>query len=149
LVVQVQSAWEATRADWTRPFSGALETANYLSKRYPDGTLFIGSNDFIASGVAGYMDRSILFADTGDFGESVVSHNRRYAVSESSLLDLARSNLPGRRHVVLILHFPLTARDPTLEVSSQYVSPAGPIVGDERYWIYEVRPAPPRPVTHH
>ncbi len=143
LCVQVVSAYRASRADVQRTFSGALETATFLRQRYAPGTIFVGSNDFIASGVAGYLDRGFVFADTGDFGESVVSHNRRLAVTPSWLQWTAKSNLPGRDCVVLVLSSPFPLADPALRISRVYTSDPSPIVADERLWVYEVRAAPP------
>lgn len=138
LLVQIPSSYRAVLADWTRPFSGALEAARFLEGRYPRGTVFIGSNDFISSGVAGYMDRGIVFAETGDFGESVISHYRRASPTSASLAALAKENLVARERVVLMLSYPVSLRDPDVEFKQLLVTEPA-IVPDERLWIYEAR----------
>jgi hypothetical protein len=138
LMVQIKSAWSATTEDWRRPFSGGLQAADYLTRKYPPGTLIIGSNDFISSVVAGYADRGFLFAETGDFGESVVSHNRRAYPTQESIERLAKNNIEGRDRLVLVLNFALYRQSSSLEISQPFTTDPS-IVPDERLWIYEVR----------
>lgn len=139
LCVQIRSNVASTKADWERPFSGTLAAARFIERTYPRDTLIIGSNDSVASGVASHLDRGILFAETGDFGQSVVSHNRRWGVTQDSILSTAKQSLTGQARVLLVLNFPLYRTDPTLRVALRLLTEP-PIVPDERLWIYEVSP---------
>jgi hypothetical protein len=137
--VQLPGALSATRADLERPFSGAREASLRIAAEFPSDILIIGSNDSIVSAVAGYLDHAFLFADTGDFGQSVVSHNRRVAVTPASMFQLARDNLEGRDRLLLVTSFPLMSRRYGEVVLAPRFTTAPSIVSDDRYYVYEAR----------
>jgi hypothetical protein len=138
LLVQIRANVNAVRQDVKRPFSGALQAAKFVAEKFPSDTLLIGSNDFIASGVGGYLDRGVLFAESGDYGQSVVSHNRRAWPTSASLSELARRNLAGRDRVILLLSSPFYLSAQGVRFSLRLVTDSA-IVADERLWIYEAR----------
>lgn len=137
-LVQLKSAWTTVNEELARPFSGSLEAARYVARAFPPDTLLIGTNDFVASAVAGNLDRGFISADNGDFGQSVVSHNRRLGVTLPWLQALAADNLDGRERLLMILNFPVYPNDPNLDFMPRLMTEPS-IVTDERYFIYEVR----------
>lgn len=143
LAVQLQGGLASSVADVLRTFSGALDAARFLTSRFPERTLIIGGQDFMAAAVSGYADRAFLFADTGDYGQSVISHDRRRRwLSSQDVLTLAHNHLQTRARVVLVTSFLLRDVGPRLRLDLQYTS--GPaIVGTDRYFIYEARLASP------
>lgn len=138
LVVQSSGGIKSALADIERPFSSAGEAADFLRGRLSDDAVVIGSVDAVAAGVAQHLDRAFLFADTGDYVKTVVSHDRRFGVDSNRLFSLAASPLAAKHPVWFVLNFPLYPRQaPGMLATLVHTTKSG-IVIDERFYLYRV-----------
>jgi hypothetical protein len=144
MAAQIVTCERAVRAEIDYPFSGALEAANYLRDNGLGKEIVLASYDHAASAVAGYLDRRFLFAETGEEGQTVVFHNRRYeAPSVHDILAWARDILQeAGTPIILLLNFdPGDKGLPDIKVDWLYTTKPC-LRADERFWIFRLSLVP-------
>jgi hypothetical protein len=147
MALQAITCVRAVRAEVELPFSGALEAASYLRDNHLDQLPILGSYDHAVSAVAGYLDRRFVSAETGEYIQSVVFHNRRTeAPSVHDILEHGRAMLrESASPVVLLLNFdPEGESVPDVpDVRMELLRVTNPCLrGDETFWIYRLTLVP-------
>src|SRR5215467_1534469 len=123
----------AIRADLEYPFSASKDVAQFLKEHHMTDMFMIGSKDFAASSVAGYLNRALFYAEEDRVGTFVIWKGRR-SVRSRELIRKAE-DFAAREHqdVLLILNYELGPEaDDLVKIRSFDQS----IVTDERYVLY-------------
>jgi len=145
MLVQIATNVRAVKTEIAEPFSAALEAANYLRAQHLTEEPILATYDHATSGIAGYLDRRFLFAETGTEGQTVVFHNRRYDFpAEHDILVWAQATVRDMgRPVLLILNFEPIESLPTLRMELLYATKVA-LRADESFMIYRLSlvPAP-------
>jgi hypothetical protein len=140
MAVQVYSGFVLIRADLSGTFSGAKDTAAYIINAGLRDEPFVGAADHPVSAVAGYLDRELVFPETGEHGQRVIYHNRRKGASSSDLLAVAAAEAERTgKDPVIISNFPISARRyKERSIVLLYESPKA-IVFDENFRVYRMQ----------
>jgi hypothetical protein len=124
----------AVRADLQYPFSGSKDVAQFLKDHRMTDMVMIGSRDYAASAVAGYLNRALYYAESDHLGTFVVWGPGRRSVSSEELIRKAE-NFAALEHrdVLLILNYDLGPEaDGLVKIRSFDQS----IVKDETYVLF-------------
>jgi hypothetical protein len=125
----------ASVMEWQYPFSQGKNAARYIKEKGLDKLPIVGYMDFVASSVAGYLDRPFYYPNSDSFGTFIVFDNKRKLVmGAQDVVDramwLADKN---KSDVLLVLYV-------EIESDSRFVIPlknfTGNIQGDEEYYLY-------------
>lgn len=146
LVVQLLAAAQAWAADARRPFSCARETARWLSRPEHRDAILVGSVDFAAQAVAGFLKRPIYYPQSGRFGTFVRWGPERQTVPATKVGNDAEALVhEHHRDALVILNYepqspPIggtvqVAPDVAVEGLAQF---RGAIVGDEEFFVFRV-----------
>ena len=149
MAVQIVTAWRAVRIELDRPFSGALEAANYLRDHDLAGEPVLATLDHAGAGVAGYLDRRFFYPESGieagDERQAVVFDSHRHD-SPSPMGALYLAAKLARRigsPVLLLLNLDLEGGTlPDVRIELLHVTRPS-VISTERFWIYRVRLQPP------
>ena len=151
LLVQDATGFLVLRADFLHPFSGSAEAAQFIERAGFQNAAFVGSHDHLASAVAGRLDRPFASGNNGEFGHSVVFHNRRHPVNVEETMRLTRSFLDEdqSRPVILIMSWDLPMIDvPDIHIEHLMTTQRA-LHPEEVFRIYRATgshvPAPPDP----
>jgi hypothetical protein len=142
-------AWRAVRIELERPFSGSLEAATYLREHGLAGDHVLATLDHAGAGVAGYLDRSFFYPESGieagDERQAVV-FDRHHHDSPSPMGALHVAAKLARRigsPVLLLLNRALDgATPPDVKIEVLHVTRPS-VIPTERFWIYRVSLQPP------
>jgi hypothetical protein len=107
-LLQLQASVVATVLDTRYVFSGGRETAAFIRRAGLQELPIVAGPDFAAIAVAGFLRRPFYAAETEEFNETVVFHNRRRKFVPAELM--ARALHVARTHrspIVLICNQPL------------------------------------------
>lgn len=143
---QIATNVRAVKTEIREPFSAAKEAAEYLRTHELQNEPILATYDHACSAVAGYLDRSFVWAETDSESQTVVFHNRRYDFpSERDVLEWAKARMERLdRPVLLLLNFTLSEGLPSLRIDLLYMTrPA--LRADESFAIYRLSPVPPPP----
>ena len=137
-LVQLQAFGVATVIDTRHVFSGGRETAAFIRGAGLQDLPIVAGPDFAAITVAGYLRRPFYAAETNEFNETVVFHDRRRPFVPAELM--ARAIDVARTHqspVLLICNQPLP--DPPAGVTRErlFQSRRGTI-DDETFTVYRL-----------
>ena len=125
----------ASVMEWRYPFSQGKNAAQYIRQRGLDKLPIVGYMDFVASSVAGYLDRPFYYPNSDSFGTFVVFDNKRKIVMgaqeviEKALM-LAEKN---RSDVLLVLHLEFGNKNSSIIPLKTFT---GSIQGDENFYLY-------------
>jgi hypothetical protein len=124
----------AVRADLQYPFSASKDVAQFLKEHHMTDMVMIGSRDYAASSVAGYLNRALYYAESDRLGTFMVWKPGRRSVSSGELIRKAENFAAlEQRDVLLILNYDLGPEaDDLVKIRSFDQS----IVKDERYVLY-------------
>lgn len=137
--------------DIRNDYSMAKEVSLYVKKEGLEALPVIGSPDYAASSLAGYMRKNIYYPELRREGSFVVWNRERelsfdWRWKEKGVLDIAvdRTRLDARDEL-LIINFPLdlnadyvrTQKDVKIVFLRNFT---GSIMVDESYWIYKISP---------
>lgn len=138
--VQTITGVRAVRTELRLPFSGAQEAANFLREHGLQDLPILATYDHAASAVAGYLDGRFISVESGEEGQTVVFHKRRYeATSAAAVAELAHP-IARRTHapVLMILNFDLGG-EPIPGFTTEPLFATKPSIRlDETFWIYEL-----------
>jgi hypothetical protein len=123
----------AVRADLLHPFSASKDVAQFLKEHHMTEMVMIGSRDYAASSVAGYLNQALYYPEGDRLGTFVVWKGRR-SVSRRELIRKAEDFAAlEHRDVLLILNYDLGPEaDDLVKIRSFDQS----IVRDETYVLY-------------
>lgn len=142
LVAQAITGVRAFYLDWQQPFSGALDAARFIAGTGRRNLPIVGDADHPASAVAGYLDRTFAYAQTGDMGATVVFHNQRHDPSVNELVEQARGLASRAGGVALIVTNHDLGSPSVAGVALTLLHHTPPaLVTDEEFRVYEVRVA--------
>jgi hypothetical protein len=140
LAVQSVTGVKALILDWRQPFSSAREAAQFIARTGRRNIPTIGDTDHPSSTVAGYLDRSFLYAQSGDVAGTVTFHNQRHGVAAPELVESARALAARSQGVALIVTNHDLAGVPATGFAMALLYHTAPsLVPDEEFYIYEVR----------
>jgi hypothetical protein len=125
----------AVRADLQYPFSASKDVAQFLKEHHMTDMVMIGSSDYAASAVAGYLNRALYFAESDRLGTFMVWKPGGWrSVSSGELIRKAEYFAAlEHRDVLLILNYDLGPEaDGLVKIRSFDQS----IVKDESYVLY-------------
>jgi hypothetical protein len=146
MTVQMETNVGAVKAEIEFPFSGALEAASYLRAHRLADEPIVATYDHAASAIAGYLDRTFRWVETGTESQTVVFRKGRYDFpQEHDILVFAQQTIQELgRPVLLILNFDLSESLPTLKIDWLYTTAAA-LRADESFSIYRLslEPLPP------
>jgi len=140
LAVQSVTGVKAMYLDFRQPFSSASEAARFISRTGRRNVPTVGDSDHPSSAVAGYLDSSFLYAQSGDMAGTVTFHNQRHDVAAPELVESARALAARSQGVALIVtnHDLTGVLAPGVAMSLLYHT-APSLIPDEEFYIYEVR----------
>jgi hypothetical protein len=143
LACQIAANARAIASEISEPFSSALDAANFLRSRHLENEPMLGIPDHATSPIAGYLDRSFIWPETGTAGQTVVFHNRRHGfATHRELLAWAQGQIHEKgRPVLLISSSQLEEGLPTLQTELLYATKIA-LRADETYAIYRLSLAP-------
>lgn len=123
----------AVRADLQYAFSASKDVAQFLKEHQMTDMFIIGSRDYAASSVAGYLNRALYYAEGDRLGTFVVWKGRR-SVSSRELIQKAEDFATlEHQDVLLVLNYDLGPEaDDLVKIRSFDQS----IVKDEGYVLY-------------
>ena len=132
----------ATRMEWLRTFSNAQPASSYITSHGLSRLPMVGSDDYAASAVVGYLGVPAMRYPRGKRSGSFVVWDRG-RVNEVSLddvlLDAQVMQTTTGKPVLLVLNRPLTTdhlvREPVVELARF----TGAVMGDEDYYLYRLQ----------
>jgi hypothetical protein len=124
----------AVRSDLLYSFSASQEVGEFLKDHHLSELPMIGSKHYIASGVALYLNHSMLYAESNRIGTYIVWKSGRHAETPAQLIRKAEE-LASQKHrdVLLVLSYEL---GPAAEGLIRIGSFTHNIISDERYVLY-------------
>ncbi len=138
LAVQVQGLVAATVVDTREVFSGGRDAAAFIRKAGLQDLPFVAGPDYTAATVAGYLRRPFYAAETAEYDENVVFHNRRRPFSPQELMNRAVGVLRERNSpVLLVCNQWLPDPPPGIRRTLLFTSRPG-IVADEDFSVYRL-----------
>jgi hypothetical protein len=138
LAMQVQSLVAATVVDTREVFSGGRDTAAFILNAGLQDLPFVAGPDYTAATVAGYLRRPFYAAETAEYDENVVFHNRRRPFSPQELMNRAVGVLRERNSpVLLVCNQGLPDPPPGIRRTLLFTSRPG-IVADEIFSVYRL-----------
>lgn len=142
LCTQVFSGIYAYSIDFAYPFSTSKQVAQYIEKQRLDEHLIFGSEDFIISPIAAWLDRKIYFSETSKFGSFINWNKREKKTPQTKINQINKLIKNNNKGLFLILSYPFETEfnlnNQNLKISKQAVFDKG-IVGDEKYYLYLVK----------
>jgi hypothetical protein len=135
LCVHVAVGLFASVMEWQYPFSQGKNAAAYIREKGLDKLPIVGYMDFVASTVAGYLDRPFYYPNSDSFGTFVVFNSKRkFMLDPQEVLDkafmLAEKN---KSDVLLVLHMDLGGGNSSIIRLKSFT---GNIEGDEEFSLY-------------
>ena len=126
----------ASGVDWFYPFSAGKETAKFIKDKHMNNMLMLGDMDFVASVVAGYLNRKIYYTQSNKFGSFIIWNNKRGNHSAYEILKKAQElTLQRKEDILLIMNYELdisSALNPIAKIKEFKKS----IVPNEKYYLY-------------
>ena len=139
LVLQAKAFVTATYFDTKDVFSGGRDTADFIRREGLQDLPFVSGPDYTAATVAGYLRRPFYAAETGEYDENVVFHNRRHPFSPHELMNLAVRVLHEKNSpVLLVCNQWLPDPPPGIKRTLLFTSRPG-MVADEVYSVYRLQ----------
>ena len=129
----------AFRLDFFNPFSASKEVSSFIKGHHLEDMLIVGSIDYAASPLSGFLDRKIYYPESDRFGSFIIWANTRKEVSPRELLEKVRELITQRkRDILLVMNYRLRVRRDDLSVYelSEF---RRSIVPSERYYVYLVQ----------
>ena len=126
----------AFRLDFFNPFSASKEVSSFIKGNHLADMLIVGSIDYAASPLSGFLDRKIYYPESDRFGSFIIWDSKRKKVSPHELLEKVRELIAQRkRAILLVLNHRLGVRRDDLSVFelSEFTRS---IVPDEKYYVY-------------
>jgi hypothetical protein len=140
LAVQTVTGVKALYLDWRQPFSSGMEAAAFIARTGRRNVPTVGDTDHPSSTVAGYLDRSFLYPQSGDMAGTVTFHNQRHDVPAPELVESARALAARSQGVALIVtNHELNGVPATGFAMALLYHTAPSLIPDEEFYIYEVR----------
>lgn len=136
LVCQAVAGISAAILDYRFTFSQAKNAAEVISYNAGPNDLLVGTVDYAASAIAGYLDRKIYYAKADRMGTFIRWDNKRDAGRENTMPTINKYLDSGNK-VFIIANRELNVRGPNIVVSLLLSSDVA-VVGDERFFIYEI-----------
>ncbi|HJU03635.1 MAG TPA: hypothetical protein VJ692_00680 [Nitrospiraceae bacterium] len=135
-VLHMVAGLVAVRGDLLFAFSASQEVGVFLKDHHLADLPMIGSKHYIASAVALYLNRPMLYAESDRVGTYIIWKSGRHAVPPAQLAQKAEELASQRRRdVLLILSYdlgPSAAAEGLLHIGSFNHN----IISDERYVLY-------------
>jgi hypothetical protein len=128
----------ASVMEWRYPFSQGRNAAQYIRENGLDKLPIVGYMDFVASSVAGYLDRPIYYPNSDSFGTFIIFDNKRRPVMglQDVVDSAARLAEKNKSDVLLVLHLDIMG-------DSRFIVPlkkfTGNIQGDEEFYLYRLK----------
>jgi hypothetical protein len=140
LVVQTITGIRAVKTEIELPFSSAQEAANFLRDHGLKDVPIFATYDHAASAVAGYLDGRFISVESGEEGQTVVFHNRRYEPTTAADVAALAHPVAQETHapVLMLLNFDL-AGEPIPGFTTELLYATKPSIRlDETFWIYRL-----------
>ena len=123
----------AVRLDLQYPFSASKDVAQFLKEHHMTDMFMIGSIDYAASSVAGYLNRALYYAEEDRVGTFVVWKGRHSVNSRELIRKAEDLAVLEHRDVLLILNYDL---GPVANELMKIQSFDQSILWSERFWLY-------------
>jgi len=153
LIINMIGALAAYSLDSKYKFSASKEATDYIRTNKLDTLMIAGITDFTTSPIASYLDRKIYYPQMHQFGSFTVWNNQRInQLSFQQLIHVVDSIMRTRTKLLLVkdsapqitfdgknfvdLEHGMIARDVQVDLLKKFDSG---VVGDEKYFIYEVQ----------
>ncbi|HTA83932.1 MAG TPA: tetratricopeptide repeat protein [Bacteroidia bacterium] len=147
LVAQIIATCYANVCDIRYPFSNNLPTVNYLKENSLDKLPILGDGDYIASSVAGLLNKNIYFMRPRYWGQFIVLDDHWGKFIKFSVTDLLNQvdsiSDQKKSDVIVVLTYPFN--DNSIKNWTLLQTFEGSIIGED-YFIYKVNYVPQNPV---
>ena len=144
VVVQIRTFAGATILDTREVFSGGRDAAAFIRKQGLQDLPFVAGPDYTAATVAGYLLRPFYAAETAEYDQNVVFHNRRRPFSAQELMNRAVAILREKNSPVLMV-CNQGLPEPPLGITRTLLFTSRPgMVADEVYSVYRLESVVPR-----
>lgn len=138
LIVQVAAATILYTADFRYRFTPAPDVARAIAARGGDRLPVAGTQAAYASSIAGALDRPVYYVDGALWGTFILWNRVPDAPSPDRTLSGMEPLLADGDTALLVTSFPLPGLQAGTIRAEPIPLPAGPIVGTERMWAWEV-----------
>ncbi|MFB2980565.1 hypothetical protein [Microseira sp. BLCC-F43] len=130
----------AVYLDFNYTFSGSKEVANYIDQQGLKDYVLVGSRDYAAAPVAGFLNRQIYYLESDKLGSFIVWRNRKLP-KQREVLDRVERLIKQNNKALLILNYKLKVKRNELNISFLFKSSQS-IVPDETYYLYLIQKKP-------
>lgn len=144
LVLNVIASVTANTLDYLYPFSANKETAAYIKNNGLDQMPILGDPDFIAEGVADYLNRPIYYPATQRYATFVIWDNKRQRYYPWTILKAAEQySSSQKRDILLVLNYPIAPAS-LAAYGNIYLVKAfpGSALIDEKFCLYIMKYVP-------
>jgi hypothetical protein len=121
-------------------FSGSKEVANYIDQQGLKDYVLVGSRDYAAAPVAGFLNRQIYYLESDKLGSFIVWRNRKLP-KQREVLERVERLIKQNNKALLILNYKLKVKRNELNISFLFKSSQS-IVPDETYYLYLIQKKP-------
>ena len=125
LLIHCLSGIAASGRDWLQPYSAGKQTAKFINDKHISGMLMAGDWDYVASVVAGYLDRKIYYPRTDRFGSFILWDKRwgdeklKNRSSSEILQKIEELATQKKQDVLLIMNYKLNISEyPIVEIEA-------------------------------
>jgi len=139
LALQTESFVVATVMETREVFSGGRETAAFIRREGLQDLPIIAGPDYFVVTVAGYLGRPYFTAETEEFNQTVVFHNRHRPFSTNDLMDRAVALSRERKSPVLIVCIHGLPDPPAGTTRTLLFTSRPGMVGDEVFSVYRLQ----------
>jgi len=139
LVFHVESLVVATRLDTKEIFSGGRDTAAFIRKEGLQDLPLVAGPDYHAATVAGYLQRPFYAAETAEYDQNVVFHNRRRPFSPYELMNRAVAVLREKNSPILLVCNQWVPEPPAGITRTLLFTSHPGMVDDEVYSVYKLQ----------
>jgi hypothetical protein len=139
LAIQSRSFVVGAVLDTREVFSGARDTAAFIRGAGLQDLPIAAGPDYNVAAVTGYLHRPFYAAETGEFDDNVVFHNRRRPFSADELMNRAVAILREQKSpVLLVTTYGLP--DPPAGITRTLLFSSRPgMVGDEIFFVHRLQ----------